>query len=770
VTRHNDWRNRAIDLRSQGSILLLAVMAAAALLLSSCSRSTPPPSEPVAESPAEEPAEDKAEEPAADSQPSNVIKPLSLSPLAPVTLKPGASTEVDLLVDRAGNEGEIQVEVKGVPEGITVEKRPIPEGESQGKLSISADMKLGEEDLLSNMQVTVSVGSILAAQPLTVAVNEVKLPNFAPPTELILAPGGSTSVPLVLERNGFQGPLAVKIEKVPAKVTVTADPVAEDGDSTDLRVAAGEDAANVKTNISISAEHLGRTISIDVPLQIDNRPYSVDSFQVATIKPGESMEVEIGIGRRSYQGPITLEVKGLPAGVTSPKVEVPAGAKSAKIQLTAAADAGERVRSAQVVSAAGALTRSDPLVVRVSRGEGGFLPREITADPQLAPLLRRGSFGGRLTGKSKHALMDAYGGTQESEEAVMKGLLWLAAHQQRDGRWFLNHYCQNIRGCDCCKEFEAEVVDNDTAGAAFGLLPFLGAGITHQGAPKDQPELEKYKIVVQRGLGFLVRNQNKTRDPKKSGFLGGNSYSHVLGTMALCEAYGLSGDEDLKLPAQLAVKYISNSQHPEGGGWRYSYQQAGDMSATAWMFLGIRTGQLAGMTIGKSPLTRAERFIDSCAAGPSDAEFSRYSYQPDQQSKLTLSAAGLLTREYLGWKRDNPDLIAGSKYLMENLPPENSDKLGLIYYYYYATQVLHHLEGPDFDLWNHRMREHLIRTQEKQYHQTGSWNPEGTSWGHRGGRLYSTSLALMTLQVYYRHLPMYRPVLRGGGSQGSLGQ
>ncbi|MEQ8791716.1 MAG: terpene cyclase/mutase family protein [Pirellulaceae bacterium] len=764
MTRRNNWRIRAQQLRSQLGAVLLAALAGLVLLTSSCSRGTPePPPKPVVQTP--QPEDPPPAEPAVDPAPKVVIKPLSLSPFAPVTLQPGASAEVVLQVDRAGNEGEINVEVGGIPEGVTVEKSPLAAGESQGKLKISADIKLGDEDLLRDMQVTVSIGTIAATQPLTLAVNEVKLPSFAPPTDLILAPGGSTTVQLALERNGYEGPLPLKITGAPAKVTVTAEPVADDGNATDLVVTAAADAPNVKTSFSITAEHLGRTISIDVPLQVDNRPYSVDSFQVATIKPGETQDIEINIGRRTYQGPITLELKELPPGVTAAKVDVPMAATTATIQLAAAPDAKERVRSVQVASTAGTLTRTDPLVVRVSHGEGGFLPREITADPELSPLLRRGSFGGRLTARSKNALLDAYGGTQESEEAVMKGLLWLAAHQQEDGRWYLKNYSENLRGCDCCKKFEDEVVDNDTAGTAFGLLPLLGAGITHNRAPEQPPELARYQKVVERGLNYLMRIQDKSRDPKKSGFLGGNSYSHVIATMALCEAYGLSGDERLKVPAQLAVKYITNSQHPEGGGWRYSYQQAGDMSATAWMFLGIRTGQLAGMSIEKSPLTRAERFIDSCAAGPSDAKFSRYAYTPDQQSKLSLSAAGLLTREYLGWKRDNPDLVAGSQYLMENLPPESSDKLGPIYYYYYATQALHHLEGPDFDLWNHRMREHLIRTQEKEYHQTGSWNPEGSDWGARGGRLYATSLALMTLQVYYRHLPMYRPVLRGSDTQ-----
>ena len=139
---------------------------------------------------------------------------------------------------------------------------------------------------------------------------------------------------------------------------------------------------------------------------------------------------------------------------------------------------------------------------------------------------------------------------------------------------------------------------------------------------------------------------------------------------------------------------------------------------------------------------------------------SRYAYTPGTPEKLTLTAAGLLTRQYLGWRNDQPDLIAGCQHLMANLPPESGTSLGSIYYYYYATQVLHHMEGPDFDLWNHRMREHLIRSQERSGHKDGSWNPQGTDYGSRAGRMYATSMALLTLQVYYRHLPMYRTVRR----------
>jgi hypothetical protein len=78
-----------------------------------------------------------------------------------------------------------------------------------------------------------------------------------------------------------------------------------------------------------------------------------------------------------------------------------------------------------------------------------------------------------------------------------------------------------------------------------------------------------------------------------------------------------------------------------------------------------------------------------------------------------------------------------------------------MYYNYYATQVLHHWGGPEWDRWNNTMREHLVRSQIRLGHAAGSWDVADRH-GIMGGRLYMTSLALLTLEVYYRHLPLYQ--------------
>ena len=106
---------------------------------------------------------------------------------------------------------------------------------------------------------------------------------------------------------------------------------------------------------------------------------------------------------------------------------------------------------------------------------------------------------------------------------------------------------------------------------------------------------------------------------------------------------------------------------------------------------------------------------------------------------------------YLGWKKDHPALQDGVSRLAKAGP--NDD----LYYDYYATQIMHHMEGDMWMAWNNKMKDLLLKAQRKKDHESGSWF-EGVSGGHSGagGRLYCTALATMILEVYYRHLPIYR--------------
>ena len=733
------------------TILLVSCLAMFILWVAGCGESPPPaveaPSKPVAPPKPEPPPKPKP-------------KPIQLAALTPVTLEPGGSTTVELKIERNDNEGPIQVQIDAAPEGITAKAEEIAKEESTGQLDLAAAQTLGDEELAANLSITVKIGDLEAKQSLALKVPKLNLPSFLPASEVLVQPGTSKVVDVRIERNGYEGAVELRVEGAPAKVACKLAGLAADANSTKLEVAVAGDAPNGSHKVRVATTLYGRNINVEVPLKIESRPFSVDAFQVVTVAPGQTKRVEVPVTRGSYKGELQIKAEDLPAGVTVREVQVAPDQTKATLEIEASVDATQRVSSSKVVSTAGHLTTAGPIVLRIEGGDDTYLPPAVSANPEISPLLRRGSIGGRLTTESKQALLDFYGGTAESEAAVLRGLKWLAVHQQLDGSWPLDDYARNISGCDCKTEFEKKIdKDGETAGTAFGVLPFLGAGVTHNRTPKNPPELARYQQVVEKGLIYLARNQTMTGD--NIGYLGGNMYAHALGTIAFCEAYGLSGDERLRINAQLALKYLLDAQHDQGG-WRYGRKQPGDMSVTGWVFLAIRSAQLAGIRVLRLPLTKAGRFVDSCAVGPEEARMSRYAYTPGTPEKLSLSAAGLLTRQYLGWKDDEPDLLAGCQYLMEHLPPESGSSLGVIYYYYYATQVLHHMEGPNFDLWNYRMREHLIRTQEKEGHKTGSWSPQGVDFGARAGRLYATGMALMTLQVYYRHLPMYRHVKRTG--------
>ncbi|GIW94021.1 MAG: hypothetical protein KatS3mg110_2062 [Pirellulaceae bacterium] len=683
----------------------------------------------------------------------------SLAEFSAVTVPPGQVVDVPITVNRAGVQGEAVVELSPAVPGLRAVTSPIPADQNQGVIQLSAVEPFADQAKQIELQVRVRLGSTVLTGRLPVTLEPLRMPEFVVPSPLVIQPGQTKTLALSVNRNGVTGLLPVSVE-APDKLTVQAVPVPDGSNETQLTVTAAADAPERQHEVKLSLTAFGKTVTASIPVQVERFAFRIRSFQAVTLKPGEQKTVRIPIDRRSHRGAIRLHVQNLPEGVTAQPVEVPAGAAQGELVLSASPQAEEQVKSVVVVGEGGGLVQTDAMVVRVSYGETGFLPREIVFDPEKAPLLRRGSFGGRLDAKSKKALLRAYGGTEESEKAVLLGLRWLLNHQMADGGWSLKFYNSGLLECDCQTQFENEVDDNDIAATALALLPMLGAGVTHRGAPEEPKELSDYCEAVEKGLTYLISKQNKDSKSTNHGYFGGGMYAHALATMAMCEAYALSRDDRLRIPAQTAVKYLADAQHDEGG-WRYSRRAPGDLSVTSWVFFAIRSAQSAGLPWPRTALQKAEQFVTSCAAGPSEAPLTRYSYLPGEAPRLSMTAAGLLTRQFLGWAQDNPDLVAGCRYLAQNMPPEQGDKLGPIYYYHYATQVLHNMEGPEFDLWNHRMREHLLRTQETGGHRRGSWDPSGADHGKRGGRIYATSMALLTLEVYYRHLPYYRRVMTG---------
>ncbi len=351
------------------------------------------------------------------------------------------------------------------------------------------------------------------------------------------------------------------------------------------------------------------------------------------------------------------------------------------------------------------------------------------------------AFSGRGSGKARALAMG--GGTTESERAVALGLQWIANHQMPNGSWSYNHQMSpSCRGA-CKNPGKYNMAVNGATGLA--LLPFLGAGVTHKEG--------KYKKAVYGGLQFLAAHGKPTRDGNVS-YLenGGTIYSHGIVAICLSEAYAMTKDKKLLPAAQGALNYICFHQDPAGGGWRYSPKQAGDTSAVGWQLMALKSGYMAGLRVPNQTISKATRFLDSVQVESG----AKYGYTDPGAGHAT-TAVGLLARMYLGWKHDNPALQRGAEWLSK-IGPSKTDS----YYNYYATQVMRQYDGPLWKKWNAVMRDQMVASQAQQGHEKGSWFHNGP-WSDRGGRLYDTALSTMVLEVYYRHMPIYKAAAAADG-------
>ncbi|MBP88149.1 MAG: hypothetical protein CMJ64_15765 [Planctomycetaceae bacterium] len=341
-------------------------------------------------------------------------------------------------------------------------------------------------------------------------------------------------------------------------------------------------------------------------------------------------------------------------------------------------------------------------------------------------------FGGGFEGRTQEErarLVSQRGGTPGSENAVELALVWLAEHQRQDGSWRLDHQ----KGSCNARCGNKGSTATSTGATALGLLPFLGAGYTHKQG--------KYQKVVEEGLYYLTGRMIETRHG--GDLQEGTMYAHGLATIAICEAYAMTGDPELKTYAQKAIDFIVHAQHPRGG-WRYLPGTPGDTTVTGWQVMALKSARLAKLYVPSHTTEMAKEYLNKVQ----DAGGAFYGYQVSGKDPAP-TAVGLLLRMYLGWRQSDELLGRGSLFL-SNRGPSKTD----MYFNYYATQVLAHRGGTAWRIWNDDMRDYLVDAQARSGHEAGSWFFTDRH-GSFGGRLYTTSISAMILEVYYRHMPLY---------------
>lgn len=349
----------------------------------------------------------------------------------------------------------------------------------------------------------------------------------------------------------------------------------------------------------------------------------------------------------------------------------------------------------------------------------------------------------------------------QTERAIELGLAFLIRNQKADGHW-------SLLGFDEEHPSKQMQLDSDTAATGLALLAFQGAGYTHREF--------KYADRLQRAIAWLVAHQAENGDLYVSSDNVSNAscqlYSHAIAALALAEAYGMTQDPAIREPAQKAIDFIIETQDSKEGGWRYqsipSLRET-DTSVTGWMVMALHSGRLAGLDVDEKVWEGVSDWLETAKAPEGK---NQYVYSPNVQddpnrrivrshmrrASNCMTAVGLLMQIYLESDKSNANVIDGASHLLKQLPSEYSMEVRDTYYWYYATQVLRHVDGPAWQTWYNALHPLLVGTQVAEGELAGSWSPYTPvedKFGRFGGRLYVTTLNLLSLEVDYRLLPLY---------------
>ncbi len=333
------------------------------------------------------------------------------------------------------------------------------------------------------------------------------------------------------------------------------------------------------------------------------------------------------------------------------------------------------------------------------------------------------------------------GGSIDTERAVASALKWLSDSQETDGRWSPTRWGGGRETLVFGHDRKGAGAQADCGITGLAMLAFLAAGNSQLEGP--------YRDQVSQAIDFLIRQQKIDGDLAGEARLFARMYCHSMALLALSEALAMTGDQRLLIPVQRGVNFTLSAQNRNDGGWRYQPSDAGDMSQFGWKVLALHSAELGGIEIPPAKKELQLRFLQLCTSGKAGGLAG---YRPGDRPSSTMTAEALLCRFILEKNVDPKTIMEAAQRITADLPSINHRNY---YYWYYATMALYHAGGPEWELWNQELTNVLLQSQIHHGDLAGSWEPDSV-WGGYGGRVYTTALAALNLQVYYRYLPSSR--------------
>ena len=330
--------------------------------------------------------------------------------------------------------------------------------------------------------------------------------------------------------------------------------------------------------------------------------------------------------------------------------------------------------------------------------------------------------------KMREKVLERLGGNEDTEKAVARALDWFTSYQEKDGRWSMDRH--------------GGQKNHDFAATSFAVLCYFGWGIKHN-------EPGKYQKPVGKAMKWLVGKMGENGDFTNG--QGNGMYDQGVSTMALAEAYGLTKDPKLREPLEKAVGFIIKAQNQKHGAWDYRPNSNRiDTSVSGWQIMALRSARMAGIKIEDRPFKLAAKWLDTVGAGK---HRGIYGYDGRSYKTEAMVAEGLFAQQLLGTPSSHPRMQESIKHLEQKLPGRGRPDF---YYWYYGCLSLYQNQGPVWDEWNARIKPIWLDLQVKNGGNAGSWDPKGGRHMNDMGRVISTALATLSLEVYYRYLPLYQ--------------
>ncbi|HEV8605203.1 MAG TPA: hypothetical protein VGQ99_07550 [Tepidisphaeraceae bacterium] len=327
-------------------------------------------------------------------------------------------------------------------------------------------------------------------------------------------------------------------------------------------------------------------------------------------------------------------------------------------------------------------------------------------------------------------LVETLGGSKATEDAVARALDYLSRNQEPDGRWtrFNSDRTPHRRRQEA----------RDVALTGLATLAFLASDHT-----PDKPGL--YQDTVRLALKFLLEQQRNDGSLKGAG---GDMYDQAIATIALSEAAIMTRDPAYQRAAFKGAEYLMWAHHRRSGGWRYMPNQSADTSVTGWSIMALHSAQQAGFDVPASFRTDTLRWLNSVSSGPNRVLVG---YQDPRKPTETMTAQATFTRMLLGQQLTSDQIDEVCRFVTRFSPSEYGRDF---YHWYYVSLMLMQTQNDTWKTWNTAMTQHLLSLQRGDGHANGSWDSDGLR-DDPGGRIFSTAMATLTLEVYYRYLPMY---------------